>query len=92
MSDGNFSYLRNRGDLTKINVLDFKDLDLDNFRKTGRLDPGEIKFSISALDFEMGGLEYEILHNGKTFRFHPRKKVLDSRMKVIVSGLIDDQI
>ena len=91
MSDINFSYLKRKDALTMIKVLDFKDLDTDNFRRTGKLGTGEITFSIPSMNFDMDGSNYEILHNDKIFRFHPKKRVFDLRMKLVVSGLIDDQ-
>lgn len=86
MATENMSYLKALNAVTKINVLSFKDLNYDNFLKTGKIVGGEISFSYRFFDFDMGASHYEVIHNEKTYRFKPESMSYDLKGNTIVSG------
>lgn len=86
MSTGNTSYLKALNVFTKINVLSFKDLDYDDFLKTGKIGDGEISFAYRDFDFDIGASHYEVIHNEKTYRFKPVTLSFDLKGNTIVSG------
>lgn len=90
MSTGNVSHLKFLDHLKKIKVLSFKDLDHDAFLRTGKIVDGEISFVYREFDFDMGRLDYEVIHNEKAYRFDPKSTEHDAKTGTIVSGIIRD--
>ncbi|KGI83854.1 hypothetical protein JY98_15490 [Exiguobacterium mexicanum] len=88
MSTENVSYLKFLDRSTKIKVLNFKDLDYDAFLRTGKIVDGEISFVYREFGFDMGRLDYKVIHNEKAYRFDPKSNKHDAKMGTIVSGIL----
>ena len=90
MNTENVSYLKFPDHSTKIKVLNFKDLDYDAFLRTGEIVDGEISFVYREFGFDMGRLDYKVIHNEKAYRFDPKEIKHDTGKGTIVSGTLRD--
>lgn len=91
MSTASTSYLKELNLLTKVKVLSFKDLDYDNFLKTGKIVEGQISFEYPERSFDMSVSHYEFMHNEKTYRFSPSTTSHDTKGNTIVSGSLHER-